>query len=649
MAQCQADDHLHAEQARHAALREEQSYVHRLYARLDSLREEARGALNAAYRHDGNGYGALMDREARAVEGAARLARLSAVENGLCFGRIDHSGPEGDREVHYIGRIGLRDEEREPLLIDWRAPAARPFYAATPAAPCGLVRRRHLHTRERRVVDLDDEVFDLDGLSESDRGSLVGEAALMAALRQGRTGRMGDIVATIQAEQDRVIRSGLAGALVVQGGPGTGKTVAALHRAAYLLYTHRETLQGRGVLVVGPNPVFLRYIGQVLPSLGETDVVLTTLGELYPGISATGQDTAHTAEVKGSTRMAGLVEAAVAEHQRAPEEGLEIEAEGMTLRLDPLTCLRLRDRTRELGLAHNVARKFFVNEMLSELARAQKEVFEESLREVEEAEGLLKEANLPELEDPEAELLSEEDTAYARETLWAEPAVRDALDALWPLLTPEGLAASLLSEADLLHAAAARLATDPGHEALTDTEVRALLRADGSAWTPGDVPLIAEAAVLLGTDDTEERGYWIERIRPSRENCGRSRLRFKLRRTVSTGRKPRPLIPATNTCQTPLRLLQKATLAPSGATLAATSLKWLLERFLGADPRRSAQISPGSAESRSLTNTISADGSPAARRAGSSAPKQPATTNNAAPIAANKTIRRTGPRLRSTR
>src|SRR6202044_4897 len=173
----------------------------------------------------------------------------------------------------------------------------RPFYAATPNDPAGLLRRRHLYTRGRTVVGLDDEVFDLDRMSEADRRGLVGEAMLLATVRRGRTGRISDVVATIQAEQDRVIRSSLAGVLVVQGGPGTGKTVAALHRAAFLLYTHRRTLERRGVLVIGPNATFLRYIGQVLPSLGETDVVLHTLGDLFPGSRVS------VAVVKGDERM----------------------------------------------------------------------------------------------------------------------------------------------------------------------------------------------------------------------------------------------------------------------------------------------------------------------------------------------------------
>ncbi|RNL86798.1 HelD family protein [Halostreptopolyspora alba] len=499
---CQAE----TDQAYESAVKVEQEYVSRLYARLDALRDHNRSALRAAYAQDSGGYAARMEREATTGERLGRLVQLSSVENGLCFGRVDQHAVDGVAgETLYIGRIGLRDEDHEPVLIDWRAPAARPFYAATPTAPGDLVRRRHLHVRDRTVVGIDDEVFDLDRLPESDRDSLVGEAALLATLRQARTGRMGDIVATIQAEQDRVIRASLPGALVVQGGPGTGKTVAALHRAAYLLYTHRSTLERRGVLVVGPNSTFLRYIGQVLPSLGETDVVLTTVGELYPGVRAEAVDSPESAVVKGSPRMVGLVEGAVADRQRVPDGDLVVTADGTTLRVDHATCAHLRDRARGLGVPHNKARKLFVNEMLWELARAQNDQMERSLREVEEAEGLLDHEDLPELENPDAALRTEEDTAHARETLWADPAVRAAIDDLWPLLTPERLVAELLSDPHRLASATAEAAAAPGGAELAPEEWCSLLRPPDAPWTVGDVPLLDEAAELLGEDDSEER------------------------------------------------------------------------------------------------------------------------------------------------
>lgn len=460
------------ESARAAALAAEQDYVSTLYERLDVVRAETEQALRETHGRGGTGTRqARIEREVTAQEQAQRLARLSSVERGLCFGRIDHRGTgEAPGQTLYIGRVGLRDADHDLLLIDWRAPAAAPFYAATPNSPGSLVRRRHLHTRDRRVIAIDDEVFDLDGLSESDRRTLVGEAALLAALRRGRTGRMSDVVATIQTEQDRVIRSGLPGVLVVQGGPGTGKTVAALHRAAYLLYTHRRTLARRGVLVVGPNAAFLRYIGQVLPSLGETDVVLSTLGGLFPGVSATATEPHESARIKGDPRMAALVREAVRDRQRAPRRGIEVRVDGMVLRVDAAACRRARDRGRSSRRPHNLARKAVVKDLLTALARDQAR----------------------QLSQP----MDDEDLRYARSALWEEDAVREALDRLWPFLAPQRLLTELFSSADTLRSAAS------GRAQLSPAEQRVLLRAPGAEWTVADVPLLDEAAELLGEDDS---------------------------------------------------------------------------------------------------------------------------------------------------
>src|SRR6201999_4588998 len=211
------------------------------------------------------------------------------------------------------------------LLVDWRAPASQAFYRATAAEPLGVRRRRHLQLSGRRVVGVGDDVLDASELvdfAETDRSTLSAEAPLMAALATSRTGRMTDIVATIQAEQDRVIRADPDGVLVVQGGPGTGKTAVALHRAAYLLYTHRERLARSGVLVVGPGPAFVRYIEQVLPSLGETGVMLSTLEGLVPDIEATGRESDAIAAIKSDRRMAKVIETAVADQQRVPDDAM---------------------------------------------------------------------------------------------------------------------------------------------------------------------------------------------------------------------------------------------------------------------------------------------------------------------------------------
>ncbi|MET7329646.1 UvrD-helicase domain-containing protein [Nonomuraea sp. NPDC005650] len=469
------------------ALDSEQRTVSWLYGRLDVAREQAQATLREVYARAGGTRQAMVEREALASEQARRLAQLNAVERGLCFGRID----DGAGQSTYIGRIGLRDEEHESVLIDWRAPAARQFYLATATDPGGLVRRRHLHLKDRTVVGIDDEVFDLEGMSDGDRRALVGEAALLAALRRGRTGRMGDVVATIQTEQDRVIRASLQGALVVQGGPGTGKTVAALHRAAYLLYTHRATLERRGVLVVGPNSMFLRYISQVLPALGETQVVMTTVGEMFPGVRARAVDAPATAVVKGDVLMAEVVTRALELRQRAPEGDLVVELDGLNLRVPHATCVRLRNRARAVRLPHNMARKLYVTEMLKELARAETRALEESLH----IEELVIEGE-PELAQPldlEGDL-DELDLELASQRLWGEPAVRRAVDDLWPELTPQELISQLLASPETLWSVAP-----------SGLDWQELVRPVDAPWTAGDVPLLDEAAELLGEDDSERR------------------------------------------------------------------------------------------------------------------------------------------------
>ena len=490
--------------ARRPELEQEQAYVSMLYERLDGLRARTRRQLERALRPDGGGHvQARLDRDAFVARHADRLAQLAAAEDGLCFGRLDL----GDGSRLYIGRIGLLDDDREPLLVDWRAPAAQPFYRATPAAPCGVVRRRHLRIRARVVVDVDDDVLDLDALSDAEREGLNGEAALLAALGASRTGRMTDIVATIQAEQDRVIRSDLPGILVVEGGPGTGKTAVALHRAAYLLYTHRDRLARRGVLVVGPNPTFLRYIEQVLPSLGETDVLLSTVEELHPGVDATGREPVEAATVKGDLRMAGVLAAAVRDRQRMPAVPVEIAVDGAPLRLEPATCARAFALAGATGRPHNQARAIFVREVATALARQVAERLEEDLRAVEVDESLFG----PDEQLDDSPLLDEEQLADLRAELLATPAVRAVLDRLWPELTPRRLLTDLFASAERLEAAAPDLSAAERALLLRPAPARstgAPLRGSpdpSGGWTPADVALLDEAAVLLGEDDEAAR------------------------------------------------------------------------------------------------------------------------------------------------
>jgi DNA helicase IV len=480
-----------------------------LYRRLDEVRERAAvrlaGVLDSGRgdRNDQQSRGthqAASERDAGAAVYAEQLARYAAVENELCFGRLDLV--EGDRR--YVGRIGLfaDTEDREPLLIDWRAPSARPFYVATPISPEGVVRRRQIHTRGRRVLSVDDEAFDLDLLDGAETG-LVGEAALLAALNAPRSGRMRDIVRTIQVEQDRVIRSDLAGVMVVQGGPGTGKTAVALHRAAYLLYTYREQLVRRGVMVLGPSAVFLRYIAHVLPSLAETGVLLRSVAELFPGVWARGTEDDRAAEIKGRPEMAEAVAAAVRDRQELPGEQIEITVDGHRLLVDRATCARARDRARATGLLHNLARPVFAREVVDALARQLADQigtdpFADDPLGGDDAPG-----------DPQ--LLSDQEVAELAGELAAEPVVRRVVNRLWPRLTPERLLADLYASPDRLAAALPGLAEDQRALLVRDVRAEGWTAAAGQdgdgwdGWTPADVPLLDEAAELLGLDDRSAR------------------------------------------------------------------------------------------------------------------------------------------------
>ncbi|MBQ0904570.1 ATP-binding domain-containing protein [Micromonospora sp. U21] len=441
-----------------------------LYDRLDGLREQAASRLTDELRNTGGTRQDRSQRDSSVAMYADQVEQFSAVEDGLCFGRLD--GDDDSRR--YIGRIGIFDTtgDYDPLLMDWRAPAARPFYLATAANPQGVRRRRHLRTRQRKVTGLNDEVLDIDTAAPDAHEELTGEASLLAALNAGRTGRMRDIVETIQAEQDRIIRADLPGVMVVQGGPGTGKTAVALHRAAYLLYTHRRELSSRGVLLVGPNATFLRYISQVLPTLAETGVLLRTQGDLFPGVSAQRAEPAETAALKGRAVLAEVLALAVRDRQWVPDEPLEIEVEREALALDPETVRTARDRVRRTGRPHNLARALFDVEIVHALAD-----------QVAERIGT----------DPLGgeNLLDEADRAEIRRELREEPEIQATLDRLWPVLTPQRLLADLYADPDRI-AAAAPMLTD---------EEQALLHREPGGWTPADVPLLDEAAELLGEDE----------------------------------------------------------------------------------------------------------------------------------------------------
>ena len=452
----------------------ERGRVAERYARLDALREEKERQL-AAVRRTGP-QGSLQnhsERDAFASLYEDRLAQLYAVDDRLVFGRLDLDAERegGADEQRYIGRIGLTTEDHERLLVDWRAAEAGAFYQATAAHRGRVRRRRHLMLRGREVRDLEDDILDPTLLGE-DGVRADAQGALLAAVTARRTGRMGDIVATIQAEQDEVIRAPLPGAVVVQGGPGTGKTAVALHRAAYLLYTHRERLARSGVLIVGPSTAFMRYIERVLPSLGETGVVMSSLGTLMPGVRAVPEPDLDAAAVKGRLDMVDAVAHAVAQRQRLLVEPRRLMIDGTAVKLKPAMVRRARDKARATRKPHNEARVTFVKILVRELA--------EKLR-----KKLEKSSGTPVQRD-----LLLEDVRTSRD-------VRIALNLCWMPLTPEKLIGDLLTREDLLRAAAPWL---------SDVEVGALLRPAGAPWTEADVPLLDEAAELLGRLDTPGRG-----------------------------------------------------------------------------------------------------------------------------------------------
>ncbi|MFB9163668.1 MULTISPECIES: HelD family protein [Arthrobacter] len=444
-------------------LAHERNYVDVLYGRLDELRAEKVEQLGEVRRAKSMGtHQNRSERDAFATLYENRLAQLNAVDDRLVFGRLDLD----DGQARYIGRIGLLSEDLRQLLIDWRAPEAGTFYQATAFDRMGVRRRRHLLLKGRNVKAIEDDVLDHTMLVDGEH--VQGEGALLAALNSKRTGRMNDIVGTIQAEQDRIIRSPLSGALVVQGGPGTGKTAVALHRAAYLLYTHRERLQSSGVLLVGPSNAFMKYIERVLPSLGETGVVMASVGNLFPGVQAKAPESAQTAELKGRIGMAKIVANAVANRQRLPQGDVRLDVEGTRLILSVRQVRRAREKAQATGLPHNEARVTFVKTLLRELT--------EQLREHIESAGAGNNA----------------DRSYLAEDVRSSRDVRVMLNLCWMPMTAQQLIDEMFSKPDILTAVTPNLSPE---------QRNLLVRAPGSPWSESDVPLLDEAAELLGDMD----------------------------------------------------------------------------------------------------------------------------------------------------
>lgn len=450
---------------------EEQDFVDRAYSRLDQLRSqyrEQRQKIDANH-GVGNAQG-WTERDALATHFAELSSRLDNVEERLVFGRLDMK----DHATHYIGRISLLDEHSSPLLVDWRAPISAPFYQATAQEPLGVVRRRHIATRARTVTSVEDELLDVDQAQHQGL-TLQGEGALMSALSSARSGRMGDIVATIQGEQDRVIRASDRGILVVQGGPGTGKTAVALHRAAYLLYTQREKLERSGVLIIGPSRTFLRYIEQVLPSLGESGVVQMTIGDIVPGLSAQDDDPVDIAAIKGRAAFSRILREAVRLIPRLPDRDqvLQVWNRRVTLRIKDVQ--EALSRARRSGRPHNVARESFAMGLMELLAG----------RLIVEAGDASSTADI----DPD-------DLRTWMSEIRDSVDARRAINLAWMPTQAPAFLRKLWSRPDLL-AQANRKAGTP----LSLEDLSLLYRTQDEPLTISDIPLIDELEELLGTLD----------------------------------------------------------------------------------------------------------------------------------------------------
>ena len=501
------------ERRAHPELAAEQAYLDRAYGRLDEMRKAAiRVAEGYADVRRGGTHQARLERDAAAAHTRRRLAALNIGNAPLCFGRIDlearpgEDGPEHpDDDRFYIGRISVTEADQTPLIVDWRAPVAEPFYRATGVEPMGVVRRRHFQTQGRELLGIDDEVFDSTAADEAGF-TIVGEAALLAALDRHRTGRMGDIVATIQAEQDEAVRAPLSGILVVAGGPGTGKTAVALHRAAYLLYTHRQRLASRGVLV-GPSPIFLRYIDEVLPSLGEEDVQLTTVAGLKPQLRARAPERPAIAALKGDARMAQVIARALRDRERPLRKDLSVMLDGHVLRLRRADSARIVERVRRRRGTHNERRpavtRLVLDHLREQYRRSLVAAYERDVRRIDpEAELSLSRPEEGELLDvPVAAALARGERApddweaELSNRLRRMPEVRAALERMWPVLSGAELVHDLFSFSALIRSAANGVLTRDEHQLLArprSSSVRDV------AWTQADVALVDEADALLG-------------------------------------------------------------------------------------------------------------------------------------------------------
>ena len=456
----------------HPELEQEQAYILHAYECLEASRVGALKIRELTSSGPGGTFQARLERNVFDENLVHRLEQLELGNAALVFGRIDRTADSGDDvESFHIGRLAVADANREPVVVDWRAPVAEPFYRATGREPMGLLRRRHFVVEGAQLLALEDELFgeghlgvgNDEGLGGDDpRQGLRGYSTLLTALGRSRTGQLGDIVATIQAEQDEIIRSPQAGVLVVQGGPGTGKTVVALHRAAYLLYTHRFPLEDQGVLVIGPNRVFLRYIERVLPSLGEAGVQQVILADLIPEVQFGLRESSNVARVKGNKRIAKVIDKAISDRERPIREDVQLPYGVGFVRLRAEESVQIIKAARRRYHRHNQARRYVENEVWAALA---------------------------------ASFRSGADAEDIRDALTGSPEIRAVLERMWPVLTPAQLLHDLFGSKALLKLAANGILPEADYLALYRERSDSL---DEVRWSNADAALLDEARFLLG-------------------------------------------------------------------------------------------------------------------------------------------------------
>ena len=425
----------------HPDLPAEQRYVDTAYDCLDRMREALLRAAEAG----------ATDVAQQAIEdwATSRLRSYEDAERGLCFGRIDS---EESADPLYVGRRWIHDDARRALIVNWQTPAARPFYTATPSAPHGVTLRRRFRTKGRTLTGISDEALD---------GSLADAAAvddfLLEELDRARDSRMRDIVATIQADQYHLIAREPEPPLVIQGGPGTGKTAVGLHRASFLLYAHRERL--RRVLVVGPNPAFMEYVSHVLPTLGEDSVDQRAVAELVPGVELTRVDPPDVQRLKADTRLGEAVRRAAELASAGEAQELVVRLEGRFVGVEADEAAELLAEARaELGLTAAARERFRMNVLRRFYEDYGVRLGGQAFRNFEEVERALR-----------------QDGRLTR-----------FLDASWPAPKPEQVVRRLLASRDTL-------ATD----GLLDEDERRLLRRARSGWSDADLPLLDEARAVL--------------------------------------------------------------------------------------------------------------------------------------------------------